>query len=161
MQQCDPSVFLLKKFHKINLVTLNKNRISLISLISIACFSFLKGQSLDSCGLDNKPNVNLKESAFLNYLKEKQRKDFDFKEKKVAFITGNAGGQIMSKKEYFDALKKYEKIDTSNFNGSFMVILTEKERIKSGGYDVLISYWAKGIFSKKRLLKSLSKFKTD
>jgi hypothetical protein len=133
----------------------------LLTFFFIACFSFLKGQSLDSCGLDRNPKVNLREGTFLNYFLEKNRKDYDFRDKKIAFIGGNGGGRIIPKKEYFDTLKRFEKIDTSIFNGSFIVLLTEKEKIKSGGYDVLITYWAKGIFNKRRLVKNLSKLKTD
>jgi hypothetical protein len=152
------SVFVLKNL-KIKFMISNKN--GLVIFIFIACSSFLKSQSLDSCGIDNNPKVNLKEGTFLNYFLEKNRKDYDFRNKKTAFIGGNGGGRIIPKKEFFDTLKRYEKIDTSIFNGSFIVLLTEKEKIKSGGYDVLITYWAKGIFNRKRLLKNLSKLKTD
>ena len=43
-----------------------------------------------------------KEASFLNTLFEKQRKDFDFQGKMVAYTIGTSGTQIEDKSAFFD-----------------------------------------------------------
>ncbi len=78
---------------------------------------------------------------------EKKKIDFDFTNKKVIFITGTSGQKLGTKSDYFKNIKawneKEEKIAT------WIVELNNEEKIKSGDYDLIITYWVK-YFSKNK-----------
>ena len=59
------------------------------------------GQNFDNIGIDDNPNLNENETKLLNSLLDEKRDDFDFKGKKVAFLTGSSGRTIMAKYDYF------------------------------------------------------------
>ncbi|WP_298529613.1 hypothetical protein [uncultured Christiangramia sp.] len=122
---------------------------SIITLfISFSISLNVIGQDLNKCGLDNKPTLTKEESEFLNkYMYEKKKIDFDFTNKKVIFITGTSGQKLGTKSDYFKNIKawneKEEKIAT------WIVELNNEEKIKSGDYDLIITYWVK-YFSKNK-----------
>jgi hypothetical protein len=126
----------------------------LILLISITCF----GQNINECGIDNNTELTQTESEYLNaYLTEK-RNGFDFKNKRVIFITGNSGNLNGTKKQYFDFIKKWNKKDSKVATG--IDILTDEQKAKSGGYDVIITYWVKR-FTERRKNKIIDGIKTN
>lgn len=61
---------------------------------------------LDEVGKDTLLTLNECESKCLNYKFQKMRGSFDFNGKKVLFFRGNTGKVQVSKKWYFDVLKK-------------------------------------------------------
>lgn len=91
------------------------------------------------------------EAELLNNLLKDSRDTFNFQNKKVAFISGNSGGSIVNKSYYFDHLISpwIEKDATPQI---FMVRLNDEEKLKSGGYDVLVLSWVK-VFTPKRRRK--------
>jgi hypothetical protein len=99
-----------------------------------------------------------KEASFLNALFEKQRKDFDFQGKMVAYTTGTSGTQIEDKSAFFD---KYLE-NATHGNVCSLIILTKEEKEKSGGFDIVLMSPAKLFTTKHREiligeLKKLSK----
>ena len=126
----------------------------ILLLISINTF----GQSLVECGLDNNPKLTQAESEYLNaYLTEK-RNGFDFKNKKVLFVTGNSGNRIGTKKEYFNYIKKWNEKNSKVATG--IDILTNEQKSESDGYDVIVTYWVK-VLTEKRKKKILSEIKAS
>ncbi len=111
----------------------------------------LYAQRSDSLGIDNRPVLNNYEVKILNLLLEEKRDTFDFKNKKVAFITGSSGTRIVSKYEFFNN-SVIPLIEKDLRPQIFMRQLTDKEKSKSGGYDVLVLSWVK-IFTDKRRTK--------
>lgn len=70
---------------------------SITTLLLILFTSNIFAQNIEECGLDENFELTKTESEYLNnYLKEK-RKDFDFNNKKIIIVSGNAGQQIGSK----------------------------------------------------------------
>ncbi|MEZ4949877.1 MAG: hypothetical protein R2879_04385 [Saprospiraceae bacterium] len=96
-------------------------------------------------------NLSENEAELLNNLLAESRDTFNFYNKKVAFISGNNGGSIVSKSDYFENLVNpwLEKGDTPQ---TFMVRLNDEEKIQSGGYDLLVLSWVK-VFTPKRKRK--------
>ncbi|MBL7735141.1 MAG: hypothetical protein JNL51_06760 [Chitinophagaceae bacterium] len=89
------------------------------------------------------------EAYFFNSELLAQRKDFDFHQKKVAFVLS---GSFIDKQQYF---KNWGDKDVVNS----LILLTEEEKQKANGYDAIIVSWRKqGVSNsfKKRLLKKLS-----
>ncbi|WP_291582851.1 hypothetical protein [Bacteroides sp.] len=106
-------------------------------------------EQLDKMGIDDVPLLNYHESTYLNMVFEKKRKDFDFTEKKIAFF--GPGGLVFSdKQKYFDNSKKNKRIIQSDLH-----VFNKSEKEESGGYDAVITYWCKRIYSSKNLLKKL------
>ena len=73
-------------------------------LITISLFFWafsLLAQNSDSLGIDDNPILNEREVELLNSLLAESRIEFDFTDKKVAFITGSSGRKIVSKSNYF------------------------------------------------------------
>lgn len=125
----------------------------LLSLSLFLCSLGLFAQSYDSLGLDNNPVLNLSEVNLLNTLLDDTREDFDFSNKKVAFITGPSGQQIIEKSEYFQNIVAPRIGESMEFQ-IFMVKLSEEEKIQSGGYDVLVLSWVK-VFSSRTQKKTI------
>jgi len=135
--------------------TMNKFITILLVLISINAF----GQNLTECGIDDSPKLTLAESQFLTeYMSNEQRKGFDFTNKKAIFVTGNSAHFFRTKSEYFDRIKEYE--EKGNKIATWIVELNEKEKIKSGGYDVIITYWVK-VLTKRRKRLIINEMEAD
>lgn len=133
-------------------------RTALIFLFAFSCHLGLKAQTLDSLGIDNSTTLNRQEFELLNSLLREKRDTFDFQSKKVAFVTGSSGNNIVTKEAYF---KNYVKpwLDKGTRPQVSMVRLTEEEKSQSNGYDALVLSWVK-LFTnkqKKRIVKRLSK----
>jgi hypothetical protein len=104
----------------------------------------LYGQNFDNIGIDDNPNLNEDETKLLNSLLDEKRDDFDFKDKKVAFLTGSSGRTIMAKSDYFKN-SVIPWIDDGSRPQISMIKLTKEEKEKSGGYDVLVLSWVKAL----------------
>ncbi len=126
---------------------------TLNSLLYLWTFLFptiLFGQSIviDSCGLNTDRKLNKYEADYFNISLEKQRDNFDFIDKNIAFTYGNFGRTNISKKEYFDRWgRTYYKQDSHVVD--ILLVLTAEEKIKSGGYDAIIVSWSKIGIGKK------------
>lgn len=127
---------------------------SITTLFLILFLSTLFAQNIEECGLDENFMLTKTESEFLNnYLKEK-RNDFDFTNKKIIIVSGNAGQKIDSKKQYFKNIKSwFEKGDKIS---TVLITFNEEEKLKSG-CDGILTLWVK-VFTKKgkrRIIKKL------
>jgi len=119
--------------------------IGLFAFVSIS----LLGQDLNECGKDDSPFLTEVEYIFLKeYLKNR---GFDFREKKILFVTGSSGMTLGKKSDYFDSIKRYG--DSHIQTGLF--VLTEKEKLEYG-YDAIIYYWVK-VLNKTKVLKKAKK----
>jgi hypothetical protein len=126
--------------------------------ISILFSTFgLSAQNYRHIGVDDYPILNQNEVILLNKLLQQQNDGYDFTGKKVAFITASNGSRIVTKSDYFknSVIPWIEKDSEPQI---FMVRLSENEKVKSGGYDVLVFSWVKA-YSKKRLIKQLDAIK--
>ncbi len=131
-------------------------------LFAFIFFSFtleVLGQNIDNCGKDDNPLLTMEESTFLQkYFNEKARGTaFDFKDKKILFVTGSNGGLIIPKSEYFKNIKERLEKDNSAIS-TFSEELTDKEK-EEFGYDAVITMWVK-TYAKRRIIKKLQKLET-
>jgi hypothetical protein len=95
------------------------------------------------------PALTDNEAEYFNAEFEKQRKDFDFHEKKVAFVLGSS---FIDKQQYF---KNWGGTDIA----TNLIILTDEEKHKTNGYDAIIASWRKQGVSKRfrrRLIKKMT-----
>lgn len=131
----------------------------IIAILFSVFFSIsLVGQSIDSLGLGDNKYFNLQEFQFLNNAAIYSKNPFDFANKKVAFISGRAGEQIITKKDYFERYVKPIIARGEKFNPLF-VKLTSKEKGFSNGFDVLILAYSPLMFTDKQKLKILNELK--
>ncbi|GAB4185823.1 MAG: hypothetical protein Kow00108_23270 [Calditrichia bacterium] len=126
-------------------------------ILFIFNISYLYSQNIDSCGIDSISVLNNHESEFLNKYFITQRDTFNFKDKKIAFITGSSGNTIGNKKDYFDAIREWKNKYNSRIHTS-LIIITEEEKNKSGGYDAILIHWVK-IFTDSRKSKVINRLK--
>lgn len=126
---------------------------TLIFISTIFWIIGLKAQNSNNLGIDNSPLLNESEVTLLNSLLEEQRDTFDFRNKKVAFITGSSGSKIMPKSVYFHS-SVIPWIEEDSNPQIFMVRLSDEEKLKSGGYDVLVLSWVK-VFTSRRQKKTV------
>jgi hypothetical protein len=128
-------------------------------LVFIFDVSLLHSQIIDSCGIDSVSILNNYESEYLNNYFEEQRDTFNFVNKKIVFVTGSSGSKIGNKKEYFDSIKRWKKEHNSRISTS-LIILSNEEKKKSGGFDAIIIYWVK-IFTDGRKNKIIKQLKNS
>src|SRR5690554_2254726 len=102
--------------------------------------------STDTLTIHHDEVLSEQEVILLNHLLKNLRDTFDFHGKKVAFITGSSGNRLLSKADYFNQIKPW--LDAGDTPQASIVLLTEEEKDKSGGYDVLVLSWVK-VFSER------------
>jgi hypothetical protein len=116
-------------------------------------------QYIEKCGLDNNPALTHDEAAFLNeYFNESDRKGFDFTGKKILILGGSAGSSLRSKIDYFKSIKD-RIVKTTIPIASRPYPLTEEEKMQSGGYDVVLTFWNKVPMTpdkKKRIIRRVA-----
>lgn len=110
---------------------------------------------LKNIGVDNNPLLNDYESAYINMILKKSRKGFDFKDKKVGFITGSSGKTISNKQNYFNMQKKSLADKNIPCDNGILYIFDENQKKESGGYDAAIVYWSKVLIPAKDIVKRL------
>ena len=118
----------------------------------------LYGQQLDNCGQNNSSTINNDEARFLNLYLADVKNQFDFSLKKIGFVTGSSGSRIGTKNEYFNEIKKCN-LRNSKIATSF-IAFTDDEKLKSGGYDAIITYWVKISIGDKTKRKIVDKLKS-
>ena len=130
----DAFIIILKKNEQLT----EKKRAKLIKAFSRREKSLPK--NLYKLGLDNNLLLTKYEAEYFN-MKFKDR-GFDFNNKMIGFFIGNNGSSIQTKKEYFDRLK--ERL-SHNYSASMdiLIVLTEEQKIESGGFDAIIVSWSK------------------
>lgn len=126
-----------------------------IYLENLQILSLLE-QNLYYCGQNNNSELNNYEAEFLNNYVE-NRKDFDFNNKKILFITGSNGGTIASKEEFFNNVKEWHEKDNRIQNS---LVLLSNEEYEEYGYSAIILYWVK-IFTPKTKSTVLEKSKVQ
>lgn len=124
-----------------------------LTLLMLFCTNALLAQNLDSLGANDSPFLNKHEAGLLNALLQQQRGTFDFQDKKVAFVTGNAGSMLVQKSAYFHK-SVIPWIEKGLCPQIFMARLTDEEKLQSGGYDVLVLSWVK-LFTDRRRRKTI------
>jgi hypothetical protein len=129
----------------------------LLLLLCLSPFRLL-AQQLDSCGLNNNPAMNKQEAAYFDARFQATRSEFSFANKRLIFITGESGSVLGSKREYFDYVKKWQaEHGRSYIGGSGLTPLTAAQRVQSGGYDAIVTYWSKLQPSAARVVKRVSR----
>lgn len=102
--------------------------------------------------------LNNQEAELLNTLLKNTRDTFDFRGKKIAFITGSLGKRFLSKKSFFDSCIT-PWLAEGDMPQISIIILTKNEKYNSRGYDVFVLTWVK-VFTnrqKKRMINKLAK----
>lgn len=112
--------------------------------------TFVAGQVVGSFGVDNKTSLNKSEADFFKSIMiERGEVSLDIINKQIAFLTGGSGATILNKRTFFERqifpwTKKALKPPFS------FIILTEEEKYRSGGYDLLMLSLVKMITKSQR-----------
>jgi len=114
-----------------------------------------KSSDLYQLGLDKNPVLTKSESDYFNKKFNEYKANYDFTNMKVGFFYGNNGGNIQTKKDYFDSVKnRLGNCESASMD--YVIKLTKEEKIESGGYDLIIVSWSKIIpTDKERMIKKL------
>lgn len=116
-------------------------------LLAIVLGYFTTLAQVDTLGLDDDPLLTQAEADYLNDKFESQRGQFDFQNKRIAFVTGSAGSKFIAKQEYFSDVRQWAENDSEVV--SSLYILTEGER-QASGYDAIVTAWVKVLTNKRR-----------
>lgn len=112
------------------------------------------GQDLTDCGVNDNPELNGNEAKFLNTYFAGRPDTFDFRYKKLLFVYGSSGTLKGSKSWYFEQIRQKTKDQPGSkpfvISGSGIVVLSESERIASGGYDAIITYYVKQFTNRRK-----------
>lgn len=111
---------------------------------------------LDSMGIDDNWSLNKYEIEYFNAKFQKERQDFDFTDKRIAFFSSSGGGVRRDKKDYFSTEKDRCLRDYSS-NQASLIIFNEQQKQDSGGYDAVIYYWSKILRNTQYYVKKLKK----
>ena len=111
-------------------------------------FSFSTSAQDSFCAGEDNPFLTCGEAEFLNEYLGNVRGDFDFNGAKVIFVTGHTGTDLSNKQEYFEKMQEQHSIDSTFVTG--VVPLNSDEKERSGGYDVIVTYWVKTLTPKSR-----------
>jgi hypothetical protein len=105
----------------------------------------------------NKGNLLLNEieGAYLNKIFETTRKDFDFVNKKIGFLTGSSGTKKSSKEHYFNMQEKHSANKNFPCDNGTLYIFNAAQKAESGGYDAVVIYWCKVSMSIEKVVKRL------
>lgn len=100
-------------------------------------FGFIFCQNLNNMGKDHNPILNKTESDYFNVFFKDKRQEFDFKDKKVAFISHKYDYIfIRSKNDFFNYY--YKEKPTANERRIKMIILDSIKRQATNGVDVIL-----------------------
>ncbi len=111
---------------------------------------------IDSMGTDQSSILNKYEGDYLSLTTRRLRKQFDFTNRKIAFITGPSGTKISCKKEYFNTDRDRCSNNYSPTCGR-LYVFNEKQKEESGGYDAAIVYWCKVLLKADQITARLRK----
>lgn len=119
--------------------------------------AFNLGPNPKDCGLDNNSELTEKEAIFFSeYLKAPAQKNgFDFKNKRILFVTGSNGSTVGTKVDYFNAVREWK--EKHNDKIATDLVLLDGDEAQEYGYDAIITYWVKIFINtqkqKKRVLE--------
>jgi hypothetical protein len=118
-------------------------------LFILLFLSYLTGNAQSDLNLSTEFRLTNSESKTLNYIFQKKRKAFDFNGKIVAFTEGTTGTHIVRKADFF---VKYLNpvIEIKSRNVCALILLTNEEKLESGGFDAVIMSPAKIFANKQR-----------
>ena len=106
---------------------------------------------------NDKYQISNDEARILNEIFKNNKVEFDFTNKKIAFIEGLRGENIVNKSEYFESyLIPAYKNTTKNRTHFILLKLTDKEKKETNGIDAFIIYPPKIFKGKDYLIKKLS-----
>ena len=129
-----------------------------LEVFLLCCSSIHKCNSIDTMRQINEVNnllLDSTEAESLNRIFETNRKDFDFINKKVGFITGSTGSIKSHKEDYFDMHKKHSVNKSYPCDNGTLYIFDLASKKKSGGYDAVIVYWSKMFIPIEKIVKRL------
>ncbi len=123
-------------------------------------------EKLDSCentkpsylyqlGLDSNPILTEFESDYFN---KSNKENHDFTNTKLGFFIGSSGSTIQTKKEYFDNVKNRLE-NCQHSSQDYIIKLTQKQKVESGGFDYIIFSWLKIV--PKNIDKRIKKLKNS
>ena len=115
----------------------------LISFLATGLF----GQTIDSLGLDDNPQLTKYESDYFNKEFKDWIKDFDFTDKKIAFLTGSTANKHLTKTDYFNEVKSRLK---DNYGMTHSALYLKKKKKLKSGYDAIVVSWVKLLTDKRR-----------
>jgi len=105
-------------------------------------------------GQTTTPTLTDKEAAYFNGELFFERSKFDFNQKKIAFMSGSSISTVIDKQQYF-----------ANWGGkdieNSLLVLTEKEKMESGGFDAIIISWSKIKIGRKGRKRMIAKLRND
>lgn len=111
--------------------------------------------SLERLGKNDEQILTNEEGDYFNFIFQDQLGGFDFKGKRVGFMTLN----LSNKSDYFKSeLDNYNKGVNGYGIPVYAFILNESERNKSGGYDALVLFWRKKLIDKDSAVKSILRY---
>ena len=124
-------------------------KITLIIIFALVS-TLVAGQVVGSFGVDDKTSLNkLEVDFFKSIMIERGEVSLDIMNKQIAFITGGSGATILNKRTFFE--RQIFPWTTKGLKPSFSFIkLTEEEKYKSGGYDLLMLSLVKMITKSQR-----------
>lgn len=132
-----------------------------LGMLVFACCSIHKCNSndieMETKGISENLLLSETESAYLNRIFETTRKDFDFVNKKIGFLTGSSGTKTSSKDSYFDMQKKHSVDANYPCDNGTLYIFNTTQKEESGGYDAAIVYWSKFSLPIEDVVKRLKK----
>jgi hypothetical protein len=98
---------------------------------------------------------------FSGYLKAPaQKSGFDFKNKRILFVTGSNGSTVGAKIDYFNDVREWKEKHNDKI-ATYLVVL-DKDEAQEYGYDAIITYWVKIFINTKNQKKRvLEKTKVD
>ncbi len=110
-------------------------------------------RNFDSLGINTSSTLNKYEGYYLNHLFGLDTAKQNLVNKKVGFITR---GVKRDKNSYFDKEKFHYKTDFL-MSESRLHILSQKDQIKSNGYEAVVVYWSKKLLSTDQVLEIINK----
>ena len=134
-----------------------------LEILVLSCSSIHKYNSNDTMEQTDKVEtddnllLNEIESTYLNRIFEATRKDFDFTNKKVAFLTGSLGKTMSSKEHYFDMHEKHSTNANYPCDNGTLYTFNAVQKSESDGYDDVIVYWNKFVTPIETVVERLKK----
>jgi len=108
---------------------------------------------MNKMGVDDNALLTELEANYFNSHFDYCRGEFDFKGKKIGFLTGSTGKGKWDKKRYFEGERnRYRMNYTPSSDELFIINSTQKEEV--GGYDAIIICWSKIRFSYQMAIKN-------
>lgn len=127
-------------------------------LLSILMFFVCscRAQAMDSLGMDDYPLLNNSEALYFNNLTIAGKPgEFDFQDKRIAFVTGSSAIKIIDKKQYFDLWGREYLLTNAEMENS-MLLLSESEK-QLTGCDAILMTECKAKLNKCQRLKLVNR----